>query len=98
MTLRRAILVRPFTCTYLIKPSYSRGRCRVNESVVSYMWLSASYTGKSSWRDGMDPPGGALGRELDIDTDVNIARDPGRMQPGGKDKPVTPAGARTASR
>ncbi len=37
MTLRTAILVRPLTCTYLIRPSYSFGRNFVKASVVSYM-------------------------------------------------------------
>src|SRR5215469_12807242 len=48
MTLRSAILVRPFTWTYLTSPSYSFGKNLVNASVVSYMWLSASKTGKST--------------------------------------------------
>src|SRR6185437_7277447 len=34
--------------TYLTSPSYSFGRNLVNASVVSYMWLSASKTGKST--------------------------------------------------
>ena len=51
MTLRRAIFVRPFTCTYLTSPSYSFGRNFVKASVVSYMWLSASKTGKSTTFD-----------------------------------------------
>ncbi len=48
MTLRTAIFVRPLTSTYLINPSYSGGRNFVKASVVSYMWLSASNTGKST--------------------------------------------------
>ena len=48
-----AILVRPSTSTYLMRPSYSDGRYLVKASVVSYMWLSASKTGKSSVRDGI---------------------------------------------
>ena len=48
ITLRMAILSRPLTCTYLIRPSYSGGRNFVKASVISYMWLSASKTGKST--------------------------------------------------
>src|SRR5580704_401487 len=48
MTLRSAIFVRPLTWTYLTSPSYSFGKNLVNASVVSYMWLSASKTGKST--------------------------------------------------
>src|SRR5258708_7243521 len=46
-----AILVRPLTCTYLTSPEWLCGRYLVKASVVSYMWLSASKTGKSSLRD-----------------------------------------------
>src|SRR5215213_1811763 len=35
---------------YLTRPSYSLGMNFVNESVFSYMWLSTSNTGYSSWR------------------------------------------------
>jgi hypothetical protein len=51
ITFRSAIFVRPLTWTYFTRPVYSAGRCLVNASVVSYMWLSASNTGKSSRRD-----------------------------------------------
>ena len=37
MTLRTAILVRPLTSTYLIRPEYSEGRNLVKASIVSYM-------------------------------------------------------------
>src|SRR5665213_2304971 len=62
MRLFTAILVRPFTSTYLMRPSYSDGRNWVNASGVSYMWLSASNTGKSRSRDGMKntPPCSSL--------------------------------------
>ena len=53
ITLRTAILVRPLTSTYLINPEYSGGRNFVKASVVSYMWLSASKTGKSTMGFGM---------------------------------------------
>ena len=53
ITLRTAILVRPLTSTYLISPEYSGGRNFVKASVVSYMWLSASKTGKSTMGFGM---------------------------------------------
>ena len=53
MMLRMAILSRPFTLTNLISPSYSGGRNFVNASVVSYMWLSTSKTGKSTTVFGM---------------------------------------------
>src|SRR5580704_1257472 len=70
MTLRSAIFVRPFTWTYLTSPSYSFGKNLVNASVVSYMWLSASKTGKSTTPFDMATsvaaitagPGDALGR------------------------------------
>ena len=48
ITLRMAILSRPFTWTNLTMPSYSFGRNFVKASVRSYMWLSASNTGKST--------------------------------------------------
>ncbi len=48
MTLRTAILVRPLTSTYLMSPAYSGGKNFVKASVFSYMWLSASNTGKST--------------------------------------------------
>ena len=48
-----AIFVRPLTWTYWMRPSYSGGRNLVKASGVSYMWLSASKTGKSSVRVGM---------------------------------------------
>src|SRR5260370_40311138 len=51
MVFFRAILVRPLTCTYLTSPEWLCGRYLVKASVVSYMWLSASKTGKSSLRD-----------------------------------------------
>ena len=63
----RAILVRPLTSTYWTSPAYSAGRYLVKASVVSYMWLSASKTGKSITRamvmllllsgDRLGPPG-----------------------------------------
>ncbi len=53
ITLRTAIFVRPLTSTYLISPEYSGGRNFVKASVVSYMWLSASKTGKSIMGFGM---------------------------------------------
>ena len=58
MTLRTAILVRPLTSTYLISPEYWGGRNFVKASVVSYMWLSASKTGKSTMGFGMTTSGG----------------------------------------
>src|ERR1700722_1111321 len=39
-----------------MKPSYCAGRYLMNASGVSYMWLSASNTGKSRTRDGMVTP------------------------------------------
>ena len=48
-----AILVRPLTWTYWISPSYFGSRNLVKASVVSYMWLSASKTGKSTVRLAM---------------------------------------------
>src|SRR5580704_18749198 len=48
-----AILVRPSTSTYLMRPAYSAGRYLVKASVVSYMWLSASKTRKSNVRGDM---------------------------------------------
>src|ERR1019366_244216 len=39
-----------------MKPSYSAGRYFVKASGFSYMWLSASNTGKSRSRDGMIAP------------------------------------------
>src|SRR5580698_401707 len=53
ITLRTAIFVRPLTSTYLISPEYAGGRNFVKASVVSYMWLSASKTGKSIMGFGM---------------------------------------------
>ena len=43
-----ANLSRPLTCTSLTRLLYSAGRYRVKASGCSYMWLSASKTGKSS--------------------------------------------------
>ena len=45
---RTAILVLPLTSTYWTSPSYFDGRWRVSASLVSYKWLSASKTSKSS--------------------------------------------------
>src|SRR3974390_116689 len=55
-TLRTAIWVRPPTSRNLMSPSYSGGRNFVNASVVSYMWLSTSNTGKSRTRDAIGYP------------------------------------------
>src|SRR4051812_32699057 len=60
-----AIFVRPFTSTYLMRPSYSFGRWRVNASVFSYMWLSASNTGKFSLRDTESSSSGSSGGEVE---------------------------------
>ena len=46
-----AIFVRPLISTNLMSPPASAGRYRVKASVFSYMWLSASNTGKLSFRD-----------------------------------------------
>ena len=69
MTLRTAILVRPFTWTYLMSPSYSFGRNLVKASVVSYMWLSASKTGKSTTVLGMRT---SVSRILGFSTSTSI--------------------------
>src|SRR6201999_886163 len=78
MTLRTAIFVRPLTSTYLISPEYWGGRNFVKASVVSYMWLSASKTGKSTMGLGMrtsmrtEPPRLRLVFGLVFNFDVNI--------------------------
>src|ERR1700683_226374 len=71
MTLRTAILVRPLTWTYLTRPSYSLGRNFVNASVVSYMWLSASKTGKSTTVLGMTEAS-VTSQDQIFNIDVNI--------------------------
>src|ERR671934_824239 len=60
MTFLTAIFVRPFTWTYLMRPAYSFGRYFVKASVVSYMWLSASFTGKSTVTLDMGTPKEAI--------------------------------------
>ena len=47
---RIAIFVRPFTSTYWIALRYASGRWRVNASIGSQRWLSASQTSSESSR------------------------------------------------
>src|SRR5580658_1688526 len=72
ITLRTAIFVRPLIWTYLMSPSYSGGRNFVNASGVSYMWLSASKTGKSTTVLGMTNLRDL--RDQIFNFDVNIMR------------------------
>src|SRR3954447_12226338 len=60
-------------------PWYRSGRNFVSASRVSYMWLSASNTGKSSWRDGIWVPS----REV-----TWLLEDPTLGRPAGKRPPV----------
>src|SRR5947209_5806608 len=48
-----------------MRPVYTDGRYFVRASRVSYMWLSASNTGKSRARDGMDRPFCQRGRDTE---------------------------------
>src|ERR1700733_6128747 len=50
---RTTILVRPRTSTWSMTRLRFSGRYLVSASCGSYMWLSASNTGKESSRDGM---------------------------------------------
>src|SRR4051794_15696649 len=59
-------------------PRKRSGRNLVSASRVSYMWLSASKTGKSSWRDGIWVPSREVTWLLD---DPTLGRSDGKRPP-----------------